>query len=130
MGAQGAVTIFVTSGQTVTNIGSAAETGAAMLLTKAMDFTHVDHTKFLAKVVTNIKHKAANTTLRLEIYGSDEEESDFELLDTIYFSEDDPGWTDPPGFKYYKFKFVDPTVTSRWAIHGFTIWGELGGEEF
>jgi len=130
MPAQGAVTLFITGIGGIQNVGASAETGIAMLETKALDFGKVEYSKFLQRIVTHIRDREENSTLRVEVYGSDDEELNFELLDTIYLSEEDPGWTDPPGMKYYKFKFVDEFVTTRWALHGLVLWGDIGGEEF
>ena len=130
MSAQGRVSLYIDNGEKVVNVGASADTGIAYLTTKAFDFGVVEASKYLQRIVTHVRDLAQNLTLKVEVYGSDDEEEEFELLDTLVVSDPDSQWTDPPGFKYYKLRIVDETVTTRWAIHGLILWGEIGGEEF
>lgn len=131
MSAQGAITLWLTPvGGGLINLGSAIESSNVYIETKAFDMDMPNHVKFIERIIVNIRDRLNNPNLVCEIWGSDDEEGPFELLDTLYLSTEDPGYTDPPGMRFYKFIFKDTAVSKRWAIHGFTIFGELGGEEF
>ncbi len=132
MGTAAAVVTLIlnkTDGTTV-NLGTAVETGSAHLWTKAMDFGQDEFAKYLEHIIANIEDRQQNERARLEIWGADDEEGPYEQLDTIWLAEEDPGWTDPPGQRFYKFRFYDDRIATRWAIHGLTIFGEIGGEEW
>jgi hypothetical protein len=117
-------------GSGVLNLGTAVETATAWIETKPIDFGESSFVKFLDKMIYNIRGRQTSPYLKLEIRGSDDEEGPFGLLDTLDVALEDPGWTDPPGQRYYKFKFIDEVVGVRWALHGFEVHGGLGGEEF
>ena len=68
--------------------------------------------------------------MTLQIFGSDDENGPFMLLDTLDLSLEDPGYTDPPGARYYQLKYEDIAVRERWRLHGFDVYGEPGGEEW
>ena len=131
MAASGSITMFLTlhSGG-VLNLGTAIETATAWIQTKPLDFGKNSFVKFLEKILYSIRGRQESSHLLLEISGSDDEEGPFTLLDTIQVSLEDPAFTDPPGQRYYVLKFIDAVVGVRWALHGFEIYGELGGEEF
>jgi hypothetical protein len=114
----------------VVNLGTAVETGSAHIQTKALDFGHDNLIKYIERILCNIRGRQANANATLKIYGSDDEEGPFELLDTIQLVDNDPVYTDPPGMRFYKIRFADDGIMSRWAVHGFTIYGVVGGEEF
>lgn len=129
--AVGITTMFLTKlAGGVVNLGTAAETGTAWIETKALDFGKDEFVKELESILSNIEGRQANDTMRLEIWGSDDEEGPYELLDTIMLNEEDPGWTDPPGMRFFKLKFIDESVASRWKIHGFEVYGDFAGEEW
>jgi len=127
----GAITLFLTlhSGGVV-NLGTAAETATAWIETKPLDFGQDSVVKFLDKILYNIRGRQESPYLCLEIRGADDEEGPFDLLDSINVSQEDPAFTDPPGQRFFKLKFIDTIVSSRWALHGFSVYGELGGDEF
>jgi len=114
------------------NLGTAAETGVAWIETKALDFDKPEFVKELEGILSNIDGRQTNDSVRLEIWGSDDEEGTYELLDTIWLSEaeDEMDWTDPPGKRFFKLKFADDYVNNRWRIHGFEVYGDYGGEEW
>ena len=129
--ARGSVTMsLVTVMGTTINLGSAVESSNVFIESRAFDMENARFTKFIQYILYNIRDRKGNPNLILELWGSDEEEYGFELMDTIYVSEEDPAYTDPPGKRYWKFIFRDTSVSKRWSIHGFEVWGELGGEEF
>jgi len=129
--AHAAITIFYTPlGGTQRNVGAAIGTLSAFIETKALDIGDSALTYYLDKINSHITENQDQTLMVLEIYGSDDEDGPFELLDTISLSKEDPGFTDPPGKRYYKFKFTDPAISNRWQLHGFEVYGEPGGEEF
>jgi hypothetical protein len=129
--ARGTVSMFMTldSGDVV-NLGAAQETGTAWIRTKALCFERDNFVKYLERVITNIEGRQDNETIYLKIYGSDDEEGPLELLDTIWMSDEEPGYTDPDGKRYFWLEYGDTGITERWSIHGIEIFGELGGEEF
>ena len=112
------------------NLQTSLETGTAWALTKALALGEHAFSMFIQRVLFSISDVAISPFLVLEIYGSDMEEGPFELLDTLNLSEEDPGYSDPPGQRYYKFRFFDSAAQARWSLGGFTIYGEPGGEEF
>jgi hypothetical protein len=128
--ASAAISLRLERGGSVIDVGTSAETSTAFLITKAFELAGEGFVTFIERILYNVRDRTGNSTARLEIYGSDEEESGFELLDTIYFSDSDVFYTDPPGRRWFKFKFVDDSISQRWALHGLTIFGEQGGEEF
>jgi len=131
MAASGSITMFITlHGGGTLNLGTAIETAVAWIETKAIDFGDDSMVKFLEKLLYNIRGRQNSPYLMVEISGSDDEEGPFNLLDTLSVSLEDPGYTDPPGQRFFKFKFIDTVVGVRWALHGFSIYGEIGGEEF
>ena len=131
MAASGSITMFLTlHGGGVLNLGTAVETAEAFIQTKPLDFGEGSFIKFIEKILYNIRGRQDSPFLMLEISGSDDEEGPFELLDTLSVALEDPGFTDPPGHRFYVLKFVDNVVGVRWAIHGFAVYGEPGGEEF
>ena len=115
------------------NLNASLETAEAFIETKAMDVGDKGFTYFLDRFVANVSNRKSQTSLVMEVYGSDDEEGEdmqFTLLDTINVAEEDPMYADPPGHRYYKIIFRDTSVKERWRLHGFTVWGEAGGEEF
>lgn len=131
MAALGALTMFLDEfGGGTVNLGASVETSSAYIQSKALDFGDGAFVKFLEKVISNIKLRKLAPFLNLEIYGSDDEEGPFELLDTISVADFDPQYTDPPGKRFYKIRYTDASVSVRWALHGMTFYGEPGGEEF
>jgi hypothetical protein len=66
----------------------------------------------------------------IELYGCDDEDGPFTLLDTVNVAEEPVFYTDPPGQKYFKLRFYDPVISDRWQLTQFEIWGEFGGDEF
>jgi len=115
---------------TTLSLGTSIDTGTVFLRTKALDMGQQAFVKFIEKILYNIRDRKGNPDLKLEIWGSDDEEENFELLDTLLVDSEDPGFTDPPGRRYYQLKFTDVNVRKRWSVHGLEIYGEIGGEEF
>lgn len=129
--ASGAITMFLTKyGLGSINLGTAVETSEAWIETKPLDFGRGDFVKFLEKVIANVRGRQQAYFLMLQVYGSDDEEGPFELLDEIQLALEDPAYTDPPGQRFYKFRFADSIISTRWALHGFSVFGEFGGDEF
>lgn len=129
--ASASITIFYTPvGGTAVPLGAATDPYAAFVTTKALNIGQDDMSYFLDKLVAHVTDKGDQTDLVLEIYGSDSEDGAFQFLDSIDLSLEDPGYTDAPGKRYYKFRFIDEAVRERWQLHGFDIYGEVGGEEF
>ncbi len=129
--AHAAITVYHTPfGGDSTNISAAIGTVSAYIETKAISIGDSALSYFLDKINSHITKSAAQTQMILEVYGSDDEDGPFELLDTIALSKEDPGYMDPPGMRYYKFRYSDPAVASRWQLHGFEVYGEPGGDEF
>lgn len=131
MYAYGTATMFLkkAEGQTVA-ISAYIRTASSWVETKPLDFGKDNLVKYIEKILYNVRGRSESPSLRLEVRGSDDEEGPFELLDTIYIGLEDPGYTDPDGKRFYKLKLIDPAVQKRWALHGLTIFGEPGGEEF
>lgn len=130
MPAEAAVSMILEFDGNKVNVGTAIDTTAAYVETKALDFSRVDLVKYLDRIISHVTGRVNQTNLRLLIYGSDSEDGPFTLLDTIDISQNDPGYTDPPGFRFYKFRWEDSFVKERWRLHGFEAWGEFGGDEF
>ena len=129
--ASAAITIFFTPlGGIKTSLGIATGVTTSFIRTKALNIGSDELSYFIDKIVSHVTDSAKQTRLSLEISGSDSEDGPFDLLDTIDLSLEDPGYTDPPGSRYYQFKFVDISVQERWQLHGFDVYGEPGGEEF
>jgi hypothetical protein len=129
--AHAAITIFHTPfGGTQRNVGAAIGTLSAFIETKAISIGDSQLSYFLDKINSHITKSANQTLMILEVYGSDDEDGPFDLLDTISLSKEDPGYMDPPGKRYYKFRFSDSSISSRWQLHGFEVYGEPGGDEF
>lgn len=121
---------LTTAGGTVLDLSSAIDTAAAWILTKALDFGAPRKVKFIDTVLFSISNREAQTNLALKIYGSDDEDGPFTLLDTIMVADDAVANTDPPGFKFFKFRFYDAAIVERWQLGKFEVWGEFGGDEF
>lgn len=131
MSAVGDVTLYLTTstGQ-VLNLGTAADTSTAYIETKALDFGKTRFVKFLESLNVEVTERVNHTNMLMQVYGSDAEDGPFELVDSIQVAEEDPMFTDPPGFRYFKFRLYDGLVVSRWRLSGLEVWGELGGMEF
>ncbi len=114
----------------VENIGGSTETATAYLQTRIMNIGSDAFVKFLDRIISNIKGRLTSNKLTLEVYGSDDEEVGFELLATIELSKEDPGYIDVDGKRFFYFIFRDLGIAVRWALHGWTLFGEPGGEEF
>ena len=128
--AHAAITIFFTPlGGIKTSLGAAIGTTTSFIRTKALTIGD-DMTYFIDKIISHITDSSKQTRMTLEISGSDDEDGPFELLDIIDLSLEDPGYSDPPGRRFYEFKFVDIAVRERWQLHGFDVFGEAGGDEF
>ncbi len=129
----GAVTIFHTPvGGEKTSLGTAFGTILSEIETKAINVANDQLVYFIDQITSHITGNAkdAQKQFILEIYGAEKEDGPFDLLDTIDLNLEDPGYTDPPGKRYYKFKYVDPAVSERWQLHGFDVYGEPGGDEY
>ena len=113
-----------------TSLNSAFGTTTAFIKTKAMDIGDAKLSYFIDEIITHLTDNEDLRQMVLEIYGSDKEPGPFVLLDTIDLSLEEPGYTDPPGKRYYQLLFRDNAVSQRWKLHGFDIYGEPGGEEF
>lgn len=120
-----------TSGGITVSLGTAQDTLQAWIRTKALDFENPAFVKFLEKIDAHITNRTTQTNLVLEIYGSDSEDGPFaDILQTIPLGSNDPGVFDIPMRRYYELLFIDRGVKERWRLHGFEIFGELGGDEF
>lgn len=125
------ITIFFTPvGGIKTSLGVALGTTESFIRTKALNIGRDDLSYFIDKIISHVTDISDQTRLFLEIYGADKENGPFELLDTLDLSLEDPGYTDPPGKRYYQLKFLDTAVRERWQLHGFDVYGEPGGDEF
>jgi len=125
------ITVFYTPvGGIKTSLNTALGTSSAFIETKAMNIGRDDFSYFLDKITSHITGRVDQTKLVLQIFGSDDENGPFDLLDTIDLSLEDPGYSDPPGKRYYKFRYEDTAVRERWQLHGFDVYGEPGGEEW
>jgi len=122
--------LYTTVGGEETSLGSALGTLEASIETKALNIGKDKFTYFIDQVTTHLEDNIELQSMVLEIYGSEEEDGPFTLLDTIDLSLEDPGFTDPPGMRYYKLIYRDPAVSGRWKLHGFDVYGEPGGEEY
>jgi hypothetical protein len=129
--AVGALSLFHTPIDGVkTSLNSAFGTTTAFIKTKALDIGDARLSYNIDEIITHLTDNKNLQQMVLEIYGSDEESGPFVLLDTIDLSLEEPGYTDPPGMRYYELIFRDNAVNQRWKLHGFDIYGEPGGEEF
>jgi hypothetical protein len=129
--AYAAISFFYTESDGVKrSLTSALGTTVAWIRTKAMSIGDSKLVYFIDQITTHLKDSANLRNMVLEVYGSDEEDGPFELLDTIDLSLKDPGFMDPPGQKYYELVYRDNAVTQRWKLHGFDVYGEPGGDEF
>lgn len=129
--AVGALSFFYTPVNGVkTSLNSAFGTTTAFIKTKAMDVGDAKLSYNIDEIITHLTDNEDLQQMVLEIYGSDKESGPFVLLDTIDLSLEEPGYTDPPGMRYYALLFRDNAVSQRWKLHGFDIYGEPGGEEF
>lgn len=127
-----AISIFYTpiGAEDQISLGSALGTISCEIETKALNIGRDQFVYFIDQITSHITGNADQQYLILEIYGSDKEDGPFKLLDTIDLSLEDPGWTDPPGKRYYKLIYKDTAVRERWQLHGFDVYGEPGGDEF
>lgn len=127
----GSITFFYTPiGGVKTSLGAAFGTTTAFIKTKAMNIGDDKMVYNIDQITSHLKDAVNLREMVLEIYGSDKEDGPFELLDIIDLSLEDPGWTDPPGMRYYQAIYRDNAVAERWKLHGFTVYGEPGGDEF
>jgi hypothetical protein len=127
----GSLSIFYTQiGGELTSLGTALGTLEASIETKALNIGVDKFTYFIDQVTTHLEDNADIKRMVLEIYGAEKEDGPFVLLDTIDLSLEDPGFTDPPGMRYYKLIYIDTAVSKRWRLHGFDVYGEPGGEEY
>ena len=127
----GAISIFFTTVNGIrTSLGAAAGTLTASIETKAISIAGDKLVYFIDQITSHLSNAEKQTSMILEIYGSDKENGPFILLDTLDLSLEDPGFLDPPGQRYYKLRYVDTAVKERWHLHGFNVYGEAGGEEF
>ena len=127
----GSITFFYTPiGGVKTSLGAALGTTMAFIETKALNIGDDKLVYYIDQITSHLKDNEEQEEMVLEIYGSDKENGPFKLLDTIELSLEDPGFTDPPGMRYYKLRYTDPAVSERWQLHGFDIYGEPGGDEF
>jgi len=113
-----------------TSLTSAFGTTASFIKTKAVSIGDSKLVYFIDQITTHLSDNEDLRNMVLEVYGSDKENGPFKLLDTIDLSLEDPGFTDPPGMRYYQLIFRDTAVTQRWKLHGFDVYGEPGGDEF
>ena len=129
--AHAGITVFYTPvGGVKTSLAAARGTTTAFIRTKALNIGDSKLSYYIDQITSHITSRAAQTKMVLEIYGSDDEDGPFELLDTIDLSLEDPGYTDPPGMRYYQLRFFDSAVRERWQLHGFDVYGEPAGDEF
>jgi len=127
----GSLSIFYTTvGGVSTSLGTSIGTLEAFIETKAISLGGDKVVYYVDQVTTHLTDNRDQQEMVLEIYGAEAEDGPFKLLDTIDISLEDPGFTDPPGSRYYKFKWIDSAVKERWQLHGFNVFGEPGGEEF
>lgn len=129
----GAVTIFYTPvGGEKTSLGSALSTMISEIETKALNIGKDQLVYFIDQITSHITgvEEDAQKHMVLEIYGAGKENGPFDLLDVIDLNLEDPGFTDPPGKRYYKLKYKDAAVSERWQLHGFDVYGEPGGDEY
>lgn len=130
MPAQEQIVMFLTHSGITRPVGAAQDTLLAWIRTRALDFDQPKFVKFLDQLTAHISNRPAQSTLSVEIYGSDDEDGPFTLLQTVNLSSNDPVNLDVPGQRYYKFRFIDSSVSERWRLHDVEIYGELGGDEF
>jgi hypothetical protein len=129
--AYAAITFFYTPiGGTKTSLGAALGTVVAYIKTKALNVGDDKTVYNIDQITTHLKDAENLRDMVLEVYGSDKEDGPFILLDTIDLSLKDPGFTDPPGMRYYQLLYRDNAVSQRWKLHGFNVYGEPGGDEF
>jgi hypothetical protein len=111
-------------------LGFSLETSTAWIETKALHVGDPAFTYYLDRIVSHIPDLDTHTNLWLEVYGADDENGPFELLDEFQLYRENPSFTDADGKQYYKFRWNDREVMGRWQLAGFEIYGEAGGEEF
>ena len=131
--AHGAISIFYTPiGGEETSLGLSLGTIVAEIETKALNIGKDQFVYFIDQVTSHITgaKEVGQRQMILEISGAEHEDGPFKLLDTIDLNLEDPGYTDPPGMRYYKLKYIDPAVGKRWKLHGFDVYGEPGGDEY
>ncbi len=127
----GAVSILYTPiGGVPTSLITSIGTLTAFIETKAINIAGDKITYFIDQITTHLTNSKNLKDMVLEVYGAEAEDGPFDLLDTIDLSLEDPGFTDPPGSRYYKLKYIDRVVTQRWQLHGFNVYGEPGGDEY
>lgn len=129
---RGAVAMLLTIQATgaVLNLATSIDSATCFIETKALDMGEVHFTKLLDQIVSHISNRADQDNMLLAIFGSDDEDGPFILVDTIALPQVDPGNIRPPAHKYFKLRYIDNGILQRWHLHGFTIFGEIGGEEF
>lgn len=134
------VMVYTPLGGEPISLATSIDTSMAWIETKALDIGP-NFVYFIDQITSWISERNEQTNLQLEIYGSDTEDGEeryadddgeggnqFELLDTLDLARQDPAFTDPPGKRYYKLRWIDRAVKERWRLHGFAIFGEPGEE--
>ena len=129
---RGAVSMLLTIAATgaTLNLATSTDSATCFIQTKALDMGEVHFTKFIDQVVSHISDRAKQLNMQLAIFGSNDEDGPFTLEATIVLPSVDPGNIRPIAKKYFKLRYIDNGILERWHLHGFTIFGEIGGEEF
>ena len=128
--AQENLILMLTSGGVTFSVGVPQDSLQSWIVTKPWDLNNADKAKFIDRIILHLTNRVNQTNMSLEIYGSDSEDGPFALLQTILVSSQDPITPDVQGFRYFQFRFIDRGVKERWRLHGFEVYGELGGDEF
>jgi hypothetical protein len=146
MAAQETLSLILTSGGVVNNVGSPQDTLSAWIQTKALDFNQPSmlsygvpqgdrFPKFIDVFVSHVARRVSQPNLQLEIYGSDDEDAlgyafPASLMQVVPLASNDPIFPDVPAFRYFKFLWRDNGVRERWRLHRFEVIGEPLGDEF
>ena len=120
---------FPPTGGTI-NLGGAVDSATAFLESKPLHFGQEQAVKYIDRIIYSFSNRALQGQLFLEIWGADDEDGPFTLLETVQISTTEPSYPDVPGQRYFKFRLRDDAVAERWRFHGMEVWGELGGDEF
>lgn len=122
--------MLLTSGGITNSVGVPADTLGAWIETKAWDLDKANFSKYIDQIITHLTNRSLHVNMNLLVYGADEEDGPFTLLQTLALSPADTLNPDVPAKRYFKLRFQDDAVVTRWQLHGFEIFGELVADEF
>lgn len=125
-----AVEVILTRNGIDFNLSAPLDSNETFIQTKALDLGEDQLVKYLDRILTNLDPRLDLNSIEVEVYGSDNEDGPYTLLQSVGLQANDPQYLDVPGQRFYKIRYIDRSTQERWRLHGFSLFGEVGGDEF